>query len=793
MLLHILKKDLKRKRVMNAIVLLFIMLAATFMASSASNLITITSAVDYFFSISKTPDFLAVAVSEDINTDLEEFLKTNKFVTEYEVMDMYALTDDDIEIVKCAADPDNHKYEKTNTVAVGALSQNFLKVFDKNDQLVSLANGEIAIPILLAEENQLSTGDVLKITCGDTQMEFTVKVIMKDAVFGTEMMEFKRFLITDEDYGILTEKSNTFHTLLFTVSCTDTEAFEKEFKRNDFQVIIALNSSILNMLYVFDMLIAGIFIIVSICLIVVSLLILRFTIVFTLQEDYKEIGIMKAIGIRDNSIKGIYLLKYLAISLIGAFLGLLFSFPFEKLLIEEATTNMVVKSAESSIMVNIGCAALIIVVVLAFCYSSTGKVKKFSAIEAIRNGSNGERYKAKTVFRLHKRNVITPAFYMAFNDVAGNVKRFLVLAIIFCIGTLEILLPMTAIHTLKDESIISSFGLQQSDAFINNGKVEQYINRENNDILLNDMKKMKEDLADAGMDAQVWVEIGYMIPCYSSDSQQAVRYFAQQVIGDKEDDYDVVDGRMPQLQNEIMITELTAKELNVEIGDSIYFKYPDRVEEYVITGTYQTLMNLGNGFRISHNAQMNSNYLSSIMAFQVNVNGGAQGNNLLDKIQEVFPDYRVLTGNEYVSSMIGGVLDKMDSIKLLIVGVVIVINVLITILIMKMLITKERGEIAMLKSVGFSNRTLRAWQSLRILLVLVFSIALGVVLAKILAPFLIGPIFVMMGGTSMKLIINPIEAYVICPLILLVATGVAAWLCAWDVNKVDLKEINTLE
>lgn len=793
MLLHILKKDLKRKKVMNVIVLLFIMLAATFMASSANNLITITNAVDYFFSITKSPDFLAVAVSENKHTDIEEFIKANKFVSEYEVMDLYALTDENIEIVKCAANPKNHKYEKTNTVAVGAITQNFLKVFDENDQLLNLAKGEIAIPIVIAKQNQLSTGDVLKITCGDTQMEFTVSSIVKDAVFGSEMMGFKRLLITEEDYETLTGNGNPFHTLLFTVSCTDTAAFEKDFKKNDFQVISALNSSLFHMLYIFDMVIAGVFIIVSICLIVVALLILRFTIVFTLQEDYKEIGIMKAIGIRDNSIKGIYLLKYLAISLIGAFIGLLISFPFEKLLLKEAITNMVVKSSDSNSLVNIGCAVLIVVVVLIFCYTSTGKIRKFSAIEAIRNGSNGERYKAKTVFHLHKSKVFAPSFFMACNDVVGNVKRFLVLSIIFCIGTLEILLPLTAIHTLKDKNIITSFGMQQSDVFIDTGKMEQYINLKNNHMLLNDMKKMEEDLADDGMDAQVWEEIGYMVPCYASDPQQIVRYYIVQVVGNKEDDYDVLDGRMPQLQNEIMITELTAEELNVEIGDSIYFKYPDKVEEYVITGTFQSLMNMGNGFRISHNAQIDSKYISSIMAFQVKVNGNIQEKLLLETIQEVFPNYQVLSVSDYISSMIGGVLDKMDSIKLLIVAVVIIINVLITILIMKMLITKERGEIAMLKSVGFSNRTLKAWQSFRILLVLVFSILLGVVLTKILAPITIGPIFTMMGGTSMKLIIKPLEAYVIFPLILLVFTGVAAWLCAWDVNKVDLKEINSLE
>ena len=99
----------------------------------------------------------------------------------------------------------------------------------------------------------------------------------------------------------------------------------------------------------------------------------------------------------------------------------------------------------------------------------------------------------------------------------------------------------------------------------------------------------------------------------------------------------------------------------------------------------------------------------------------------------------------------------------------------------------------MLKSIGFSNRTLKAWQSTRILLVLTVAILSGTVLAKVFSPVILGPIFEMMGGTQIKLVTNPIEAYVVYPLVLLIVTGIASYLCAFEVTKVDLKEINTLE
>ena len=49
MYLHILKKDLRRKKTMNAILLVFIALAATFIASSTGNLIAISTALDSYF------------------------------------------------------------------------------------------------------------------------------------------------------------------------------------------------------------------------------------------------------------------------------------------------------------------------------------------------------------------------------------------------------------------------------------------------------------------------------------------------------------------------------------------------------------------------------------------------------------------------------------------------------------------------------------------------------------------------------------------------------------------------
>jgi len=44
---------------------------------------------------------------------------------------------------------------------------------------------------------------------------------------------------------------------------------------------------------------------------------------FTINEDYKEIGIMKAIGMSDHNIRALFVSKYLILAIAGSMIGFL--------------------------------------------------------------------------------------------------------------------------------------------------------------------------------------------------------------------------------------------------------------------------------------------------------------------------------------------------------------------------------------------------------------------------------------------------------------------------------------
>ena len=143
--------------------------------------------------------------------------------------------------------------------------------------------------------------------------------------------------------------------------------------------------------------------------------------------------------------------------------------------------------------------------------------------------------------------------------------------------------------------------------------------------------------------------------------------------------------------------------------------------------------------------------------------------------------------------MIGDVAGQLEGVKSLILGVVLCINILVALLMIKSFITREKGEIAVLKAIGFKNTSLVAWQSLRIGIVLCVIILIGTIISKPLTKLTVQPVLRMMGAYSIEFEIVPIEVYVLYPFVLLLATVLAAVLGATQLRKITASETSNIE
>ena len=782
MYLRILKKDLKRKKTMNVILLIFVILAATFIASSANNLITVSTALDNFFEKADVPDYWFASTNAADVGRFEDFAKENGY--DYSISRLIQIEPRNIFV-------EGEKLEYSNTMCLSTLGG--IKIFDKNnEEITHISDGELYVTnhIFTSTENDFHVGGKIFISQNGVEKEFTIKGYTKDALFGTAMVGMSRFLISDNDAALF-DIENAAVCSSVVVYTGDADYLDK-FNAQGLNTIMSIDRSMFKMTYLMEILIAGILLVVSVCLILISMVILRFIINFTITEEFREIGVMKAIGIKNFAIRGLYIVKYFAIAVIGTAVGLALSFPLSRLMISGVSQKIVISSGDNY-LINIGAAILAAVIVVLFSYMCTRKIRKFSPIDAIRSGETGERYKKKGILRLGKSHMPTVPF-MALNDIFSGIKNYISMIIIFILGTLLVIIPVNTINTLRSDRLITIFNMVESDHVISQELLFNP-NEDNKAMVERKFAEVREMFAENGIDVDVFQEIMFRANIAKGGKRTNSISF-QGMGGVTADMYTYLEGTPPQNVHEVALTHLTAGQIDAHIGDDVEIKIGDDTRTYTVTAINQSMNNMGEGVRFHQDAELDYNYATGSFGIQVNYKDNPDKAEIAERkalLEKLYPDATVYTPGEYIGYMIGNVADQLDGMKILILSIILGINALVAVLMVKSFITKEKSEIALLKAIGFKNNPLTLWQTLRIGIVLIVSVLTGALVSSPLSSVIITPIFGMMGALSIEYEIRAVEVYLAFPLIMLGVTALAAFISAQGLRKISSSQISNNE
>lgn len=789
MFFNILKKDLKRKKTMNVILLIFIAMASMFVSSSVNNMVSILNATENYFDRAELKDYYIITAYEEKNEQkLQDFLNTNSYVEDWNSEKLLSVPVGNWE------KEDGKELTLQGAPLVQQMDSEGQKFFNsENQQITHIGENEMYLPLKVMDTNNLKAGDSLYLCKEDEKTEFVIAGSCKDALLGADMMGSVRILVSEEGYEKVKEYSD-LKGMIYSVKAEKLEKLEEDFNQEDIKKMFSGNRDLIKMTYVMDMVIAGMLLVVSICLIVISMIILRFTIVFTLNEEFREIGVMKAIGVPETQIRGIYLTKYLMLAIVGAGIGFFAGIPFGKMLLAQVSRNMVMETEGNIWLLSLACAMGILLIVVLFCYRCTGRLKKFSPIDAIREGSNGERFTKKGLMKLEKWHG-SPVSFLALNDILSKFRSFVVLLLIFTIGILLIIVPVNTANTLKSDKLVAWFGMQESDICMLNEEEDNRIIREEGRAGIKDnFKEMEEALKKQGIPVKVSQEVHFNFRV--SMGEKSYNAFCLQGTGNTAEGYKYEEGTAPKYENEIAMTKMTAGHIGAELGDTVTITMGDEKKEFVITGYFQSMNNMGEGIRFSEKAEVDYSYTSGSFARQLTYTDEPDEKELearKEKIADLYPEYTVYTCGEYLSDMMGGISDTLDTVKQFIVIVIMAINMLVTILVSRTFLAKERGEIGMLKAIGFNNSVLIRWQVLRIGVILVLSVILGALLATPVAQISTGKVFEMMGATHIEFVIKPFEVYVVYPLLVLVATLIGALISMQKIRGISAQETNNIE
>lgn len=787
MYFRILKKDLRRKKSMNLILLLFILLATTFIATSLNNLSVVMNGTDYFMKAAGIRDFLIVTMNDDASgtskneQNIVQFLDHQKNVKDYTVDENLYLANYNIK------NDLGQNFKPGVSLMISSFRIHQQKFFDeKNREITWMESGTIYLSRKVMEENDLESGDQIEIQAGNGyRKEFTVVGYCKDAMLGSDMMGNQRNLLCDEDYREMADQADFFGGNIYSARLDDLETFQQEYTDEGLVAVFSGDQSLIKKTYVMDMVIAAVLLVVSLCLVVISVVMLRFMIIFTVGEDYQEIGIMKAIGIRNTDIRKLYLVKYFLIAVTGAVLGFLFSIPFSRMLLAQVTQSIVIPSGrqglEKMFLISLG-----VMLIVVFCgYLSTGKIKKLTPMDAIRSGNNGERFKRKGLLHLVGSHWRTTTF-LAGNDVISELRKYIVLLITTIVGVWLVIMPVNTINTLSSEQLSKWMGVVDSDLFlIDDGRETELLasgNRQNYYNYLDEIKNklQEEDIAVS----RVVMEGLFRLKIRHKD--HSCISFSLQGLGTKTEEYFYDEGIPPEYEDEVAITHVIAEKLRAGIGDTVYIHTGEGEKPFVITALYQSMNNFGEGIRFPEKTEIDYSYASGHFGAQVILEERPDSEEyqaLLSRVKKIFPDAHVYSVIDFIQSMVGGISDKIESLKMLILLIVMIINILVVVLMQKMFLIRERTEVGLLKLLGFSNASVVCWQTKRIMMVLLVGILVGMLTATPFSQMTSGQVFQMMGASRMEFVIRPLEIYLIYPVAIFVVTVLACVITMLKIRK----------
>ncbi|MCM1167606.1 MAG: ABC transporter permease [Lachnospiraceae bacterium] len=790
MYLNILKKDLKRRRAMNVILLVFIILASMFVSSGVNNIVSVVAALDNYFDMAGVPDYAAGITNKSSDKDVRGTIENASAIDELRTEEMVFMSQSNI--IR-DGEPLNASAGNQILQSDRDLAMNYF--LDDESILESVPRGKVYATHFAEKNTVLKPGDKITIEIEGISREFTFAGSIKDAVLGSQMNGITRFIINAEDFDEFMSNEtvkNMYGGQLFYIFAADLDKALSQIADISDCFIFSGDRQMLKFSYIFNIMVTGIILVVSLILIIISFVVLRFTIIFTLSEEFREIGVMKAIGIRDIKIRGLYLVKYAALSVVGAAVGLALSYPFGKMLMSLSTDAIIISNDNIS-FINVICAVFVAAVILLFCLGCTGRVGKMTPIDAVRNGQTGERFRKKSLMSLGKSRLGATAF-LAVNDIVSSPKRYSIIAFTFFLCMSLLIIFSNAVASLESAKLLKYFGLADCHVLADNDTVP-FMTEGGREKLEKYLEDMERSLAENGMPAECMQEFMFSPVIKHGEYESKVLTF--QGTGTEMDMYEYAEGTAPQNSGEIALTTLAAKALKANIGDSVVMSDGAGEREYIVTALYQSMNNQGVAARLYTGEDMN--YLLSIGSSPVQIKftddpDDGETARRAEKIAELYPKFsNVKTAGEWVRETTG-VADAINTAKEMFVLLTVILTALIAVLTERSFIEKERSEIALMKAIGLRNSKIYAHHTVRFLIVTAAAVIAAELLGMPLTKLCIDPVFRMMGlEMGVEYQQTPAEIYALFPAAVFAAAVAGAFFTSLYTRKIKSSDTANIE
>lgn len=771
-LFFIAAQNLKNKKGDAATLFILVTLAAILLYTSLSVLWGMDVVLDTVYEEAHTADFLFFSGTGA--EKVKDILNAQEEVVEYEASDSILVPDGEY---RKGQDDEKNQYQflisRIEEKRIGKLLGAETAESDRQD---------ILLPYYMKAAEDFSIGDPCYITIAGEEYTFRVSGFVEDPFFATPMNISVYSVYIDSGFmDELLERDpaikgmeGVMHKVRLKDGA-DSFAFENRI------------SSILTKEVPFDSLTLGlnwktmkggvaivskismaIILVFSLLLILVSLIIIHFSIRNYIERNLQNIGILQAAGYTAGQLTVTVLMEMGTITafaviagilagiagngVVGSFQGLMLGLEWE-----------LVFSPKAAVCT----AAAIPGIVLGVSLVSGGVYRRLSVLESLRGGIPTHNFK-KNYFGFDQSRLSIPLTLAGKNIMNEKAKNTFILCIV-------VLLSFSACSGFElyenfaanTDNLLAMIGIELGDLLIEGGEPEH-------------IKKELENWKEVEM------VLDYDQCTIRLESREDETSVTCDIWGQPEllENEMVVRGRLPMYGNEIMLTTSIAESLKVDTGDVIYVTGRGERMDYVVSGIDQKINNMGLKAMMTQEGAARLNGQSQIATLYVHTRDGVTFDEISTKIQDVFPDISLVDSERQISNSLSATVTAMTAICVFFVMITIFVVALVEVLLVKARVIRERRNLGLMKAAGFTTGQLTGQTMMLNLPV----IALGAVLGAFLCIFLMEPLTVLCfsfcGIKKCALTMNLSWMAVTVAGILLVAAA-TAFAAAFRIRKIE--------
>ncbi|OMC72673.1 ABC transporter permease [Paenibacillus odorifer] len=776
MLLRIVKRDLQRNKIITFGLFVFIMLSALLVASASQVIIELSGSLNQLLIKSKAPHFVQMHAGQIDSSAIESFTAANPLVKDQQTVEMLNLDGSNVYLGS------NQGSEANSVMDIGFVEQNpsFDLLLNLENKVIEVSAGEIAVPIYYMKQKNLKIGDIVSVLGEQFDKKFVITDFVRDVQMNPAMVSSKRFVVNAADFTALKQQLGEPEYLI-EFQLTDLSKlndFRNEYQSSnlpnkgpsiDYPLFKTLNA-------LTDGIIAVVIILVSVLLMLIAILCLRFTMIATLEEDYREIGVMKAIGITQQDIRSIYLAKYIVMAAVASVCGYLLSLGVVRLFTANITLYLGV--APASILhyfVPVLAVGLIFGVVVFFCRMILRRFNRITVVEALRSGTRGEARMNTSGFSLSKRKFVNVNAFLGVKDVYGRFTMYGLLFYVFVISLFIVLVPVNILNTLQSPRFVSYMGVGQSDIRIDLQQSNQIEKRFNEMIT-----KLEND-----------PDISKFSPLITSRFKVLGSDGVWDSLNVETGDFTIfplsyVHGGTPRSASEIALSDLNAKELNKKVGDIVHLEVAGVAKKLTVSGIYQDITNGG------RTAKAQLPYDSKTVLWYVvalDVNPGISVQAKMDQYTKLFYPAKITHLQSYLAQTLGNTIRQLKLVTGLSIVIAFSISILITSLFLKMLLAKDSSQTAILRSVGFTLGDIRRQYLVRMLIISGLGVILGTFAANTLGQKIAQMLGSFMGASKIQFVVNPAVAYLILPLLFMLIVALTTVTSTISIRKSSIAKL----